>query len=280
MKFDFIQEMLADIPATIADFLETPIGEVVDIPVPTTRDTAVIACGQLAANLNNAFLKPFVGLTPIELFMRIGSKNPVFISSLLAGMETIAGGGGLTIVAPADGSVNPNYFTFACTCSGTPTTVEAIIDDDVTVSLTSKTGNAWYGQPTTPIATGKHAAIFMATYEGGDSISASTNFETTANMELVATFPKNDTTYRPEEITHVSVTLTDDAAVQNESVNVSIFGQSLNLSRESGATYNKDFAELNLNLFDWIGANLMAVSYEGADGSRNEQITFMLGGGD
>lgn len=280
MKTDLIQEMDDDMPETIRAFLNTPIGEVVNIPIPTTKDTAVIACGQLAANLNSAFLKPFVGLTPIELFMRIGSKNPVFISSLLSGLEVIAGAGGkLTVISPADGAVVPTWFDAGFVCKGSGIK-SAVVSVDGTELTLSADGDTWNATLATPLSIGAHTATFTATYGDGSTADKTVNFEATANMELVSTFPENESSYLPEEVDRVEVVLSEDAAAQNESVNVSIFGQTLTLSSRSGSTYQKDLAELNLSLADFLGLNVMMVSYENADGTKNEEIKFMLSGGE
>lgn len=89
MITDFLSALKDDMPPGVYSFVDSPIGEVGEISPPETKDAAVIACGKLAATLNNAFLRPFIGLTPVELFLRVGQNNPVFISSLLSSMEWI-----------------------------------------------------------------------------------------------------------------------------------------------------------------------------------------------
>lgn len=272
----FLDELHADMPEGLAAYLETPFGEVADIAMPNSKDAAVIACGQLAANLNNAFLKPFAGMTPVEMILRAGQKNPVFISSLLGSLEFITGGGGgLQIIAPAEGSVNPNYFELACACPGKPVTVSVTVGEMV-IDLTRKTGNTWKGFPATPIPSGKHLAEFLAEFDDGSTLVKTSNFETTANMELVATFPENDTSYRAKEITQVSATLSDDAAASTDSLTASVFGQVYTLAK-SGATYAAEVWEIYI---DFVGMNVMTVKNLAGDilGEVNFIITGEEGG--
>lgn len=270
MKTDFIQALYNDMPATVGAFLETAIGEVAEISIPTTKDDAVIACGQLAANLNNAFLKPFVGLTPIELFMRIGSKNPVFISSLLSGLEVISGQGGkLTVISPADGAVVPTWFDagFACKGKGIESAVVSVDSTEITLAAEDDT---WKATLTTPLSIGAHTATFTATYGDGSTADKTVSFEATANMELVSTFPENETSYLPEEVTRLEVVLNEEAAAANPSVTADVFGQAFTLLK-SGATYA---VEIGAIAADWVKLNQMTV--KSAAGDVLGTISFMI----
>lgn len=271
MKTEFIQEMLDDMPDTVRDFLDIPIGDVSDISMPTTKDAAVIACGQLAANLNNAFLKPFVGLAPIELFMRIGSKNPVFISSLLAGLEIISGQGGgkLTIISPANGAVVPTWFDAGFVCKGTGID-SAVVSVDGTDLTLSADGDTWKATLSTPLSAGKHTATFTATYGDGSTADKTVNFEATANMELVSTFPENETSYTPEEVTRLEVVLNEEAAAANTTMTAEVFGQAFTLLK-SGATYA---VEIGAIAADWVKLNQMSV--KNAAGELMGTILFVI----
>lgn len=194
MKTDFIQEMFNDMPATIGAFLETPIGDVTDIPIPTTRDAAVLACGQLAANLNNAFLKPFVGLTPIELFMRIGSKNPVFISSLLSGLEVISGSGGkCQIDFPKHGESLP--FVNCIVVSGIGLQSVSATLNESEFSLSDE-GEVWNFMFSEPLDAGSYSLMISATFDDGATGSDISVFTVTAEQNAFAiNEPKNGQNY-------------------------------------------------------------------------------------
>lgn len=270
MKLDFIQALLDDMPATIGAFLDTKIGDVTEIDMPMTKDAAVIACGQLAANLNNAFLKPFVGLTPIELFMRIGSKNPVFISSLLASLEVISGQGGkLTIISPADGAIVPTWFDAGFVCKGTGI-ASAVVSVDGSELTLSADGDTWKATLSTPLSIGAHTATFTATYGDGSTADNTVSFEATANMELVSTFPENETSYTPEQVTRLEVVLNEDAAAANPSVTADVFGQAFTLLK-SGATYA---AEIGAIAADWVKLNQMSV--KNAAGELIGTVSFLI----
>ena len=96
----------------------------------------------------------------------------------------------------------------------------------------------------------------------------------------MSTFPENEASYTSEEIDRVEVVLNDEAATLNQPVNVNVSGQTLSLAREQGATYTKDLAEVDVSLLDWVGLNMMAVSFTNADGTQTEEISFELRGGE
>lgn len=270
MKTEFLQALLDDMPTTVGAFLGTEIGDVTDIDMPMTKDAAVIACGQLAANINNAFLKPFVGLTPVELFMRIGSKNPVFISSLLSGLEVISGQGGkLTVISPEEGAVVPTWFEAGFVCKGTGIQSAVVSVDGTDITLTAS-GDTWNATLTTPLSIGAHTATFTATYGDGSTADKTVNFEATANMELVSTFPENETSYLPEEVTRLEVVLNEEAAAANSSLTVDVFGQAFELLK-SGATYA---AEIGAIAADWVQLNQMTV--KNAAGDLLGTISFII----
>lgn len=224
MKSDFIQALFDDMPATVGAYLETPIGDVVDIPVPTTKDTAVIACGQLAANLNNAFLKPFVGLTPIELFMRIGQKNPVFISSLLAGLETISGSGGkMQIDIPKNGGTYQQLKTIVVSGIGIQTLTANLNESDLTLS---DNNDVWNYTFDTFLEPGEYSLICKATFDDGAQGSAISIFTVKAAEHTFApTFPTSGQSY-PAGSVPFSATGTEIS-----SVSVEVGGQTAQLSK-------------------------------------------------
>lgn len=276
-KQQFI-DALYEVPDVLAGRI---FGDIDTIPMPETEEDAMIAVGKLSANLNNAFLKPLAKLDVTELLLRVGQRSSTAISNLLAGLEVIAGSGGgkLTILSPVEGGAYPNYFECACSGNGLTSVVVTIGEMEIDLAQTDG-GNTWNGYPMIPIPTGKHQAAFLATFGDGSTAAATINFETTANIGLVATFPANETSYSPEEIAEVSVTLSDEAATNSQAVNVNIFGQTLTLEQQEGNVYKKDLAELNLSLFDWAGLNLMLVSVTNEDGTKTEELRFEIRGGD
>lgn len=87
VKSDFITS-LRSTPTGIAGFTETAIPTLEEIAKPTDTDTATIAQGVLAYNLNQIF-KTFEGLTLVELLLRIGQHSNVAEAMLLSGLEYI-----------------------------------------------------------------------------------------------------------------------------------------------------------------------------------------------
>lgn len=88
VKQNFITA-LRQTPAGIAGFLTAAIPTPPPCSVPTDVDAAIIANGVCAAYVLDLF-RPFAGVTPVELLLRIGQHNSVLESALLAGMEYLA----------------------------------------------------------------------------------------------------------------------------------------------------------------------------------------------
>lgn len=272
-KTNFIEELLAQ---TLTPVI---IGEVGEITMPTTKDGAIMAIAQCAVNANNAILRQMAGLDITALVQQSGSRNPILVSALLSRLEVITDRGGkCQIVSPTEGATTANPF-LECALKGKGITAAACSIDGTEVSL-SQAGDTWSGHPSAPISIGKHGAAFTATFGDGATFEKTVNFEITAKLALVDSFPKKETSYRPEEITTISATLSDEAAISSQAVNVSVFGQSFTLEKKEGNVYQKDLATLNLSLFDWAGLNLMLVSIENEDGTTTEEIRFEIRGGE
>jgi len=84
-KTDMLQEVLTDLPEGVRNFLETPIPTLTATTAPTDVDSAIIAQGILAHNLNTIF-QAFEGLTLAAIPMYIGQLNTVNQGILLAGL--------------------------------------------------------------------------------------------------------------------------------------------------------------------------------------------------
>ena len=263
-KMTFIDELLG-----VPDSLQPRIlGEIPEIPIPETEVDAMIAVGKLSAHLNNFVLMPLSGLDVVELLLRVGQRNPSAVSAMLSGLEVISSSGGkLTVIAPTDGAVLPNYAEFAC--SGKGITAAAVDVDGESITLT-QSGVTWAGFPSVPIPTGKHRATFTATFGDGSTQAKTVNFEITSNLELVATFPENETSYRPEEITEISATLGEDATAENDSLTAEVFGQVYTLAK-SGSKFAADAGGIYL---DFVGLNIMTI--KNVAGDIIGEINFMI----
>lgn len=88
LKAEFI-DLLRQTPDGIAAFLTEEIPEPPEISQPATTDDAVIAQGILSYYLLEVF-RPFAGVTPVELLLRIGQHNNVVETMCLAGLEYLA----------------------------------------------------------------------------------------------------------------------------------------------------------------------------------------------
>lgn len=85
LKADYITDLRA-VPDGLQAFLTTAIPLAPMVATPTTVDSAIIVQGVLAAFLLDVF-RPFGGLTPVELLLRIGQHNSVGESLLLTVLE-------------------------------------------------------------------------------------------------------------------------------------------------------------------------------------------------
>lgn len=274
-KDTFLQELLAPTLQSVV------IGEVAEVDEPTTKDDAIIAIAKCAVNANNALLRKMAGLDLTELVMQSGSRNPILVSALLSRLEVVVGvGGKLKIVSPVNGSKTANPFA-SIACSGNGITKAVCAIDGTGVAL-SQSGDTWSGHPSIPLAIGKHVATFVATFGDKSTAEESVDFEVTAELDLVRTFPKHDTTLQPAELDRIEVELSEEAATRNRTVNVSVFGQSITAQRQEGNTFRKDIAELDLHfpLVKWLGLNVMVVTYDGTDGTTDREIRFVLGSDD
>ena len=185
---EFIKELEKDTPSGVLNFLATQIGEIDEISAPSTTDEAVIACGQLAANLNNAWLKKFSGFTPVEGLMRIGQKNPVIISSLLSNLEFITASNKLTIISPTSGQEMTYEDLFACTGAGIES-VTVTIDAGMEITLTQN-GDVWSGGFVDELATDAElTATFAASFADGENVSKTVSFTIAENQIVVDSFP-------------------------------------------------------------------------------------------
>lgn len=80
-----LEALNTDLPAGVLNFLLTECPAVDAISTPSDVESAIIAQGTFCANMNK-YLAAFAGLTPIELFLRIGQKSSTLQEIALAGI--------------------------------------------------------------------------------------------------------------------------------------------------------------------------------------------------
>lgn len=88
VKDQFLQA-LDEVPEGLTGFTTKVIPSLESFSSPSDVDAAIIAQGKLAYNLN-LILKEFEGMTPIELFLRIGQRNTVVKALLLAALQYVS----------------------------------------------------------------------------------------------------------------------------------------------------------------------------------------------
>ena len=86
MKQLFFDLLDYEIPDSVALFAEVTIPDIPTISSPSDIESAIIAQGKLAANLNT-ILQAFVGLAPVELLLRNGGRNPLLKALVAASYE-------------------------------------------------------------------------------------------------------------------------------------------------------------------------------------------------
>lgn len=105
-------EAIRNTPAGIKDFLKKEIPSFAGISWPTDKDAAILANGQLAANVN-LLLQQFSGLTLVELLLRIGQHNVVTQGILLSCLEAsqIADDTKVFFLSPKPGGIYYGWFS-------------------------------------------------------------------------------------------------------------------------------------------------------------------------
>lgn len=181
IKQTFIEAIRAT-PDGISTFLETPIPEAPEISTPEDTDTAIIANGVCAKYVLDLF-RPFAGLTPIEMILRVGQHSNVAEVLALAGLEYIGESNAqsdLKILAPTSGAklLPGNTRLQAQASNGTMTQCAVEIGTD-TISLDDSDG-LFEGYIT--LEEGSYTATFSGLFEGNtDPITADVAFVVTAN---------------------------------------------------------------------------------------------------
>jgi hypothetical protein len=185
-------EALNDTPDGIKSFLEVPLPSLAGIGVPSTVDEAIIAEGTLAANLNT-ILTAFVGLTPVELLLRIGQHNVVIQSMLLAAIQYIGNVGEMTIEAPKSSGKYFGYFSdfVVSFTGGDPVSVSCALDANDKFDMVKQAGK-WVAL--WAVAVGSHVLTVTAHYAVRDVVQTVT-FDVLSYRDIV-TIPEIDQQYQ------------------------------------------------------------------------------------
>lgn len=171
VKEAFLQA-LDEVPEGISEFTDRPIPAFSVVGWPEDVDAAIIAQGQLAANLN-ILLKTFEGLTPVELLLRLGQRNEVMKAMLLAGLQYVSQTElhDFNILVPESGIVHtPGQIDFAAeVITGlddlTAFSVDVTGPENKTIQLAQDEGNEnrFEGQAEFT-QTGLYTAVFTAEF--------------------------------------------------------------------------------------------------------------------
>lgn len=250
MKTDLINA-LAQTPETIFPAI---VGQIESFAKPDNKDAAAIACGVLAYNINEHFLKPMSGLDISELILRSGQKNSTLISILLAGLEAISGSGGkMTIERPKNGEICPFINSFVVSGVGLKTVTADLNETPITFA---DQGDIWNYMLDAPLEPGEYSLKVAATFDDGAQGSAISIFTVDeVQNTFVPNSPKQNQTFPAGEIPIGA------SGTNLESVAFTTNGQTIELSRSrdiwtasitlTPGTYDADF------LATFIGGDVM-----------------------
>ncbi len=181
IKQTFIEAIRAT-PDGISTFLATTIPAPPEISTPEDTDAAIIVNGICAKYVLDLF-RPFAGLTPIEMILRVGQHSNVAEVLALAGLEYIGESNAqsdLEILSPsASAKLLPgNVRLQAQAKNGTMTQCAVEIGTD-TISL-DDTDGLFEGYIN--LEEGSYTATFSGLFEGSpDPVTADVSFVITAN---------------------------------------------------------------------------------------------------
>ena len=265
MKTDLLTALLADIPASVGGYLETPFGTINTIDMPTDKDAAAVACGQLAANINNAFLKPFCGLTPIEVLMRLGSKNAVQIAALLSGLEIIAGAGGkIKLERPVNGETYAFINSLVVSGIGIQS-VTGTLNDGETLQF-SDMDDVWNYTFDPSLDAGDYTLNVSATFDDESTATARAAFTVERAQNAFGVFsPRSGQSYPSTDMI-----LFDTSGTNIASVQVDVEGKSFQLEH-TGEHWT---ASLSLAAGEYV-ANFVATFNDGDSMPAN--VSFIAG---
>lgn len=172
IKDQFIQA-LDEVPEGISEFTSRAIPTFPVVGWPEDVDAAIIAQGQLAANIN-ILLKTFEGLTPVELLLRLGQRNDVMKAMLLAGLQYISEQTlhEFTILEPGEGQSYPSgmiSFKAQVTSGLDDMYLFQVEVDEETFSLGSNEEDETIWEGEKELSVGEYEAIFTASFGDTDN---------------------------------------------------------------------------------------------------------------
>jgi hypothetical protein len=193
IKQDFI-DAIRDTPAGIADFLTTAIPSLAATSLPTDKDSSILAQGVLAHNLNTILLL-FIGLTPVEMVLRVGQHSNVSEAILLSCLEYIEESQtqkDFEIVEPKAGTYKPGDLRLIASSSSSHIKT-------LTVRVTRGSGIETIEVDLNPDYQGKTFVGFARLPDEG-----------TASLDFAATFNDKDATIKTKSVSvTISATATD-----------------------------------------------------------------------
>lgn len=176
LKSDFITA-LRNTPEGIDEFTTRAIPNLPVVEWPEDVDAAIIAQGQLAANIN-LLLNTFEGLTIVELLLRIGQHSNVTEAILLGILEYINASGGENTIEVQHPEAEAIYLPgdlqiIVKALTGTPKDIAAIVA--ATAIPLDRQEEFWVGTISMP-SSGEYTLQVEAEYVEGDPVTASVNF--------------------------------------------------------------------------------------------------------
>ena len=198
-------EALQRLPEGVTEFLDTAIPELQTFEKPTNEESATIAQGILAYNLNK-ILVAFVGFTPLPFLLRAGQHNPVYQGILLASLQAFAKPSAVHIDAPlADGQYYGVFLDWqvSVTVQEEDELVSLIGNlDGEEFELTSGTGDFFTAE--WPCPTGDHLFEAVATFADEQTERASVAFRVASWSEM-PTVPANGETMAVQAESDISI---------------------------------------------------------------------------
>ena len=168
---DALLTALQHCPEGVQDFISVPIPDLTATTLPNDIDSAIITQGVLAHNLNSIFME-FVGLTPIQVLLRIGQHNSTLQAALLAGLEYVATQEvyDFEIVEPDDGATleGETLLLMIRSTSGTIATAQCEVNNNSVLLEQTEDTDTWLAEcpmPDDPEIT----LLFSATFQGLES---------------------------------------------------------------------------------------------------------------
>lgn len=186
VKDQFLQA-LDEVPEGISGFTDRAIPTFPVVGWPEDVDAAIIAQGQLAANIN-ILLKTFEGLTPVELLLRLGQRNEVMKAMLLAGLQYLSEQSlhDFTILEPEEGqsySAGSISFKAQITSGLDDLYLFQVEVDEETFSLGSNEEDETIWEGEKELSEGEYEATFTASFGDTDDpylVEHSVSFSVTA----------------------------------------------------------------------------------------------------